>query len=239
MNNNKLDEVALIAGCKGVFAKTSYITIGSKEKPEEYVKKSTDRSVYGGKHFTTAPPKEGRTTDVYFEKKLNWISDGDKYVDRVRYKDSQQEKKKGFLTSDFSKRDEFSNTTRTEQYREQLKKEGKFTKKTLELMTDATGQPMEFTETSPVEDEYLYDLVFEKEDKSFNGASKTHRDTKNRTNLSKDRTFGGQTTSHLLSFQAPTDFEKPEHARKPIVRDTFYRKTNIFFPTGVSADPSS
>lgn len=46
---------------------------------------------------------------------------GDKYADRMRYKDSQSEKKKGFLTSDFSKRDEFSNTTRTEQYREQLR----------------------------------------------------------------------------------------------------------------------
>jgi hypothetical protein len=30
MNNNKLDEAALLAGCKGVFSKTSYITIGTK-----------------------------------------------------------------------------------------------------------------------------------------------------------------------------------------------------------------
>lgn len=41
-------------------------------------------------------------------------------MDKWRYLDSQQEKKKGFLTSDFSKRDEFSNTTRTLQWREQL-----------------------------------------------------------------------------------------------------------------------
>lgn len=87
--------------------------------------------------------------------------------------------------------------------------------------------------------QYLYDLVFEKEDPGFKGASKTHRDTKNRTVLSKDRTNGGQMTTHLLTFQPPTEFEKPEHARKPLVRDTFYRKTNIFFPNGVSADPSS
>ena len=50
---------------------------------------------------------------------------GDKYTDRVRYKDTQAEKKKGFLTSDFSKRDEFSNTVRTEQYREQLRVRGR------------------------------------------------------------------------------------------------------------------
>lgn len=31
MNNNKLDENALLAGCKGVFAKSSFITIGTKE----------------------------------------------------------------------------------------------------------------------------------------------------------------------------------------------------------------
>ena len=46
---------------------------------------------------------------------------GDKFVDKIRYKDVQSDKKRGFLTSDFSKRDEFSNTIRTEQYREQLK----------------------------------------------------------------------------------------------------------------------
>ncbi len=30
MNNNKLDEAAILAGCKGVFQKTSYITIGTE-----------------------------------------------------------------------------------------------------------------------------------------------------------------------------------------------------------------
>ena len=45
---------------------------------------------------------------------------GDKFTDRIRYKELQTEKKKGFLTSDFSKRDEFSNTVRTLQYRELL-----------------------------------------------------------------------------------------------------------------------
>ena len=47
---------------------------------------------------------------------------GDKFTDRIRYKELQPEKKKkkGFLTSDFSKRDEFSNTVRTAQYRELL-----------------------------------------------------------------------------------------------------------------------
>ncbi len=48
------------------------------------------------------------------------VLQGDKYVDRELYKEKQPEKKKGFLTSDYVKRDEFSNTIRTEQWREQL-----------------------------------------------------------------------------------------------------------------------
>lgn len=49
------------------------------------------------------------------------VPQGDPYVDRIRYKELQPEKKKGFYTSDFTKRDEFTNTIRTEQWREQLK----------------------------------------------------------------------------------------------------------------------
>jgi hypothetical protein len=41
-------------------------------------------------------------------------------VDRWRYAEIQKEKKKGFGTGDYSKRDEFSNTVRTLQWREQL-----------------------------------------------------------------------------------------------------------------------
>lgn len=73
------------------------------------------------------PPKDGRTTDVYFEKKHPWLSEvrckhgwkllvtssllsstfqslwqlllqGDKYVDKLRYKDTQPVKNKGFLS---------------------------------------------------------------------------------------------------------------------------------------------
>ena len=41
-------------------------------------------------------------------------------MDKWRYLESGQERKKGFLTSDWAKRDEFSNTVRTLQWREQL-----------------------------------------------------------------------------------------------------------------------
>jgi hypothetical protein len=85
----------------------------------------------------------------------------------------------------------------------------------------------------------LYDLVFEKDDPKFSGASKTHRDTKNRTQLTLDRTLGDKMTTMNLAYQSPTEHTKPEYARKPLIRDTFYRKTNILFPAGCSAEPTA
>ncbi len=38
--------------------------------------------------------------------------------------------------------------------------------------------------------QFLYDLVFEKEDPTYTGAARTHRNTRNRTMLSYDRNFG-------------------------------------------------
>jgi len=46
---------------------------------------------------------------------------GAKYTDRLKYQETEPTHKKGFLTSDFSRRDEFSMTFRTEQYRTLLK----------------------------------------------------------------------------------------------------------------------
>ncbi|PNW77149.1 hypothetical protein CHLRE_10g424250v5 [Chlamydomonas reinhardtii] len=242
MNNNKLDEAAILAGCKGVFSKTSYIThTGQEGKAEEYEKKGGHRSAFAGKQLATAPLKEGKTVDVYFTKKHDWISDKDPYVDRIRYKDSNQEKKKGFYTSDFSKRDEFTNTIRTEQWREQLKGENTHAKKALDMFAEATGLEASQLRTSrKMEPEvFMYDQVFEKEDPGFDGASRTHRDTKNKTMLSRDRANGEMMTTTALAFQAPDEHHKPEHARKPLVRETFFRKTNVFFPEGCAADPST
>lgn len=55
--------------------------------------------------------------------KLLWSEQKDKYSDCIRYKEliPAERKKNGFLSSDFPRRDEFSNTIRTEQLREILK----------------------------------------------------------------------------------------------------------------------
>jgi len=71
--------------------------------------------------------------------------------------------------------------------------------------------------------QFLYDLVFDKDDPNFIGASKTHRDTRNRTMQSKDRNLGDTMTTNALTYTPPEDFIKPDYARKPVIRDTFYR----------------
>jgi hypothetical protein len=43
---------------------------------------------------------------VYLDKKFTYLNDQEPYVDRIKYAETQKEKKLGFGTSDFSKRDE-------------------------------------------------------------------------------------------------------------------------------------
>lgn len=45
-----------------------------------------------------------------------------------------------------------------------------------------------------------------------------HRDTKNHTMLSPERHLGGQLTTHTLMYAPPNAFDKPEFARKPLIR---------------------
>lgn len=54
-------------------------------------------------------------------RKCTALLQGAKYIDRLKYQETQPTHKKGFQTSDFSRRDEFSMTFRTEQYRTLLK----------------------------------------------------------------------------------------------------------------------
>jgi len=49
-------------------------------------------------------------------------------------------------------------------------------------------------------------------------ASHCCRDTKNHTMLSRDRHLGGQLTTNALTFTPPNQFDKPEFARKPLIR---------------------
>lgn len=237
MNNNKTDEAALLAGGKGVFAKTSYIThSGSKEKPEEYSRRPPERDSYKGKQMYTRPAKQGRTPDTYFDKKHLWVSEGALYRDRLKYQDTQPVKKKGFLTSDFSKRDEFSMTFRTEQYRTLLQQEDKFAKRSLELLGKANKDGTISTQVTatlrPAPDRnagvQLYDLVYERAGAGPKDKDRFRlaRDTQNPVAFDKRRNLGTYRTTTNMAYQAPQDFTKPEYAHRPLIRDAFFRKTN-------------
>jgi len=176
----------------------------------------------------TNPPKKGDTTDVYFEKAHHWISNGDVFSDRTMYKDTQPEKKKGFSSGDYKRRDEFSNSTRTEQYREQLIGEQKYGK----TKNDTLEEDLALLNTTTLLDKpkpMLFDLLFGKDDNTVDGSSKVARDTKNPTQLSVARDLGTYRTTTTMAHAPPENFEKPQFARKPVVRDTFFRKTNVFW----------
>lgn len=69
-----------------------------------------------------------------FGRGFPFLADGDKFNDKQSYLKTQpwETRKKGFLSSDAFKADEFSNTLRTNQYRWQLGREAAFNKMHLE-----------------------------------------------------------------------------------------------------------
>lgn len=53
--------------------------------------------------------------------------------------------------------------------------------------------------------------------------------------MSHDRSLGGRLTTAGLAFRAPGGQAKPEFARRPLIRDTFFRRTNVAFPSDADA----
>merc|ERR1712188_24898 len=99
-----------------------------------YVKKGTMLSRYKKKQFLTMPAKKGRTKDTMFGKAFPFLADGDKYNDKTSYLKTQprETRKKGFLSSDAHRVDEFSSTLRMNQYRWGLGRENALNKMHLE-----------------------------------------------------------------------------------------------------------
>lgn len=63
------------------------------------------------------------------------------------------------------------------------------------------------------------------------------RDTRNPTWHTKERRLGDLSTTMRLAHGPPAAscFNKPQFANKPIIRDTFYRRTNVQFPDNCAA----
>jgi len=245
MNNNMTTERAV----RDVFSTTSYITIGEKEKPLDYGYKAPKRSCYNSKQFMTNPPKMGtggaKVPEVYLERTHKWVQDGVNYVDKIWYKDHQKEKKKGFLTGDFKRRDEFSLNYTTEQYRERLQNEYRHQSSTTakykelrEMMESELVKP----ETAPagtglaavksLKQPLLFDLVYDGNDAyptAVKNSMISGRDTKNPTQLSWGRNYGSLKPSSCDVGYGIHEAHhgKPEFARIPLVKSTFYRPSTI------------
>jgi len=245
MNNNLTTERAIL----DVFSPTSYITIGEKEKPLDYPYKADVRSCYTSKQFMTNPPKQGvygaKVPEVYLQKEHQWVSNGVNYTDKIWYKDLQKDKKNGFLTGDFKRRDEFSLNFTTEQYRERLKQEfahqAKANKTAYKEMREALEEELASTTPSGSgataakqlkEKPLLFDLVYDGNDAyptAVKNSMISGRDTKNPTQLSWNREYGNnKLSSHDVGYGINEAVHgKPEFARIPLVKSTFYRPSTI------------
>jgi len=148
--------------------KESYTTIGDpySGKPRPL----PDR--FKGKQLQTKPSLNTSGGVGFFSKK-SYETDGP-ILDTTNYKKTQPQdnRKKGFGSNDASRRDEFTNTISTEQYREGLKREVKLEQSNLSdsitlLETQLGGK-------KPAKKKHLYDIG-RKQETEFN--PKSHRDT--------------------------------------------------------------
>ena len=231
--------------------------LSPQAKPLPYPVKHHVRSSFTGRQMITNPPKEGvlgsKHPDVYLDKQHAWLSEGVPYVDRLKYAEVQSEKKAGFGTSDFSRRDEFSMDFRTEQYREALKSENRHaseatTRAYLEMRRamEAAGQSMDAEgeqDASATEEERLarrraalrrptlFDKVFDDGDvaTAVPNSMISGRPSKNPTQTSWERDYGRTKTSAMECGYGVKNAPhgKPQFARMPVLNATVYRPCAI------------
>ena len=223
----------------------------TQAKPLPYPVKHHVRSSFTGRQMITNPPKEGllgsKHPDVYLDKQHAWLSEGVPYVDRLKYAEVQSEKKAGFGTSDFSRRDEFSMDFRTEQYREALKSENRHaseaTKKAyLEMRAameaaghaldaDGAGAGAKARRDDRRRRPTLFDAVFDDGDvaTAVPNAMISGRPSKNPTQTSWERDYGRTKTSAMECGYGVKDAPhgKPQFARMPVLDATVYRPCAI------------
>lgn len=223
----------------------------TQAKPLPYPVKHHVRSSFTGRQMITNPPKEGllgsKHPDVYLDKQHAWLSEGVPYVDRLKYAEVQSEKKAGFGTSDFSRRDEFSMDFRTEQYREALKSENRHaseaTKKAyLEMRAameaaghaldaDGAGAGAKARRDDRRRRPTLFDAVFDDGDvaTAVPNSMISGRPSKNPTQTSWERDYGRTKTSAMECGYGVKDAPhgKPQFARMPVLDATVYRPCAI------------
>ncbi len=242
MNNNLTTERAHL----GVFSTASYITIG-----DTYAKKADSDPRLKGKQFTADFPKDGiagaRPNNSLFDREHKWLFGGEKYIDRTMYLKTQPpgERKKGFCSSDASRRDEFTLDIETQKWRERISTEmqfaERFSKRQEEALTDEERKELEALASKSHErrwthgPEYLFDLGKEATGGTTPYEMKDSRDTwysKHRVKTEDNgqrHTGGVMLSSHAYgdNLKGYNEWSKPEFARQPVIRDNFFRSTGV------------
>lgn len=231
--------------------KPSFVGFGTKEKPEPYTAgkielpdrwkykqwKSQRSPVNAGDGYFGWPPPKGAPKDatyVAFEYPGGKKEMKLEYVDRTRYKDAKRPDKVSFQSKDASRRDEFSNTFRTEQHRESLKREQNITsghnnpaEELEELMKTRQGEDRGFTHGLS-EPEFLFDIGREAETE-FD--PKAHRDRFYTQTLEKNSTRPKRmgpyaTMSSSVGDHGEALASRPENGRVHVTK-SFYDKGHL------------
>lgn len=197
-----------------------------------------------------------------FGRAFPFLADGDKYNDKNSYLKTQprETRKKGFLSSDAFKADEFSNTLRTNQYRWQLGREAAFSKMHLAANKKrdearASTAPAGASRDSVQKAQELGKIVKTLETPNFlfdigKGNYVTPFDQKlSRENWYQANRKSGE--SRNMGDWIPSSYEignemvqqydlqKPSYATTPIIRSTFYRVGNLKANSGWAALPGT
>jgi len=242
MNNGINSERAHL----GVFSTSSYISIG-----DPYAKTQHKDPRLLGKQFNADFPKGGVAgalpNNALFDREHKWLYGGEKYIDRTMYLQKQPpaDRKKGFYSSDASRRDEFTMDIETQKWRERIKTEMEFAEIFAKRKEDdlTEEEKEKFAEIASRGKEkrwthgpkFLFDVGKEAE----NGTTPYEMKDARETWYSKERvkaldggtpfTGGVGLSSHACgdNLKGYSDWSKPEHARTPIIRDSFFRSTGV------------
>lgn len=226
MNNNQIHERALL----GQFSAAPSINLG-----DPYVKKGTELSRWKKKQFQTEPGHKGRTKDTMFARAFPWLNEGEKFRAENLYIKLQPAatRKKGFLSGDAHRRDEYTNVIRTEQLRWALTREEAMKKLHRKKVRPSTA-PAKVKQAKPLAEDnpefktpkHLFDVG--KGDAVTKFSQKHHRDCwyQSQRDPRKPRQFGDYLPSSCEignEFVVATELSKPEYGIAPLIKQTFYR----------------
>jgi len=240
MNNNSTAE----RGVLGTFNTSTYIDIG-----DPYLKKNQDLPRHRAKQFLTNPAHKTNSKDCYFANGLgnahSWVSDGDKYLQQQQYLKTQPpaNRKKGFLSSDAFRTDEFTNVMRTEQHRWALGREQAFVKLHQRNRPPPSSHGGDVLGAIPLGEaapeyktpQHLYDIG--KGDYITKFSQRQHRENwfESNRNTNKPRRMGDYLpASYEIGNEAvqEANLHKPSYANTPIIQSTFYRVGSVAHNAG-------